>query len=175
MDKAAGEALEQLNDTSAIPGLVAVATGVRPPSARRAAKHALQHLLPLVGSDNTKTLTAEQERGLVQLILQNVRFEPLALTALKSLEFIGTGQSAAFIEKLIRGLDSPNDDLVPSTIRTEAQRLLPMLQERKRNEQQMAVLLRPAEPASQELLLRPAAEVKVDAEIEREQLLRPGE
>ena len=181
LDKAACFALVEIGDTAAIPELISAATTARAPSTRKLAAGALVKLVPLLQSPQAPELTAAQEKMLTGLIggsLQirfGVKDINVALASVKALEFLGTGQSASFIEKLTRGPDSPIDDLVPAAIRTEALRLLPILQERKRNEEQVAVLLRPAELVRQELLLRPASKVNMDDETERAQLLRPEE
>jgi len=89
--------------------------------------------------------------------------ESLAIPILGALEKIGTGSCVYVVENLSRSGNL--------RIREAANRILPVMRERNRNELAALTLLRPTvAPVPDELLLRPASNTESDSEI----LLRPS-
>lgn len=174
--KAASRALTAIQDKMSIPSLVEIALGTQTPAAQTYARTTLLALLPLVDAGDAGLLTGlgKTERLLTSAFSRHDADPPLILAILRALEFIGTGQSAPPVERLVNRRPTSHDALTFSEIRTEAERILPILKERQRQEEASSVLLRASNmpPVAPAQLLRPAR--YLDAEPE-EQLLRPTE
>jgi hypothetical protein len=100
-----------------------------------------------------------------RLFAYHVRTERLVLQSLQALEKIGTGEAVSSVEKVAR-------DGWTVSVRETAQQILPVLQERKRQENDPYILLRAAAlPQSGDHLLRAASSALHDHT--PEQLLRP--
>ncbi len=163
--------LMQIQDTGCIPSLIEVATEKYSSSSRIASETALRHLLPLLKTEEVGIYAGSTERRLGTLMhLHDSRISKQALLAL---EVVGTGQSAETVERFIRRrpLQYRTDDY--NMIRSIAERILPVLQERKSKEEAHSVLLRASENthASAATLLRAANSA---SDVPAEQLLRPG-
>lgn len=172
LNAAASSALISIKDPRSVPSLVEVATEKYSQSARYGATRALQEVLPVLSADDYGLLNSAVERRLTSMFaLHN---PPLILAAVRSLEFVGTGQSAGPVERLTRR-KAVASEAVFVQIRAEAQRVLPVLLDRKRLEEASSVLLRPshAAPDTGAALLRPASSLTAYEE-PVEHLLRPG-
>jgi hypothetical protein len=170
---AAADAIIRIKDPRYVRMLLNVATGRYPFWSKYGASRALVALLPLPGIAKRGKLSASEEHKLASLLGAN-RGE-LILAVVRSLEFVGTGQSINALERFIRHRpgDRDNDDTV--TAQTEAERVLPILQERRRQEQAASTLLRSSQVDEDtgERLLRPASDYACE-EAQVDELLRPG-
>jgi hypothetical protein len=172
--KAASEALIAIQDKRSLPSLIEIALGTQMPAAQPYAYRTLRFLLPLVNASDTGLLTG---LGKTERLLTSAfsRFDaPRILAALRALEFIGTGQSAYPVERLVQRRPTSHDALAFMEIRAEAERILPILQDRQRQEEASSLLLRASTmpPTVPEQLLRPAHYQDAKS---AEQLLRPGD
>lgn len=173
VNAAAANALICIKDPRSVPSLVEVATEKYSQSARAGAMHALRETLPSLNERDYGLLTGAVERRLTGMFAMHN--PPLILASVRALEFVGTGQSVGPVERLARR-KTASSAAVYSDIRTEAERVLPVLLERKRLEEASSVLLRPSQvaPDSSGVLLRPVSSLSAYEE-PVEQLLRPGQ
>jgi len=173
LSRAAAHALISINDVRSIPSLIEVATEEYPQAARNGACLALRSILPSLGPSDYGLLNGACERNLTGMFATHDASTILCI--IKALEFIGSGQSAGPVERLIRRKPTSHDAGLFAEARIEAERVLPILQERKRQEEAASVLLRPSQVTADTaaVLLRPATNLATYEE--GEQLLRPGQ
>lgn len=166
----ASAALGRLGSISSIPDLIDAAASNRVDAGKVGAANALIAVLRHVGPEHFGILDARAERLIERLL--GSRDISLAISLTRVLEYIGTGRSAAPLERLAELSD---DYYRAADIRAEARRVLPVLQERKRQEEAPTHLLRPAQAAGRgsDTLLRAAA-TNAENEESARQLLRPG-
>jgi HEAT repeat protein len=172
VNAAAADALICIKDPRSVPSLIEVATEKYAQSARASAMWALRETLPVLNTGDYGLLTSAVERRLTGMFaLHN---PPLTLASVRALEFVGTGQSVGPLERLARRRTA-SSAAIYADIRSEAQRVLPVLVERKRLEEASSVLLRPSQvaPDSSGILLRPVSSLSAYEE-PVDQLLRPG-
>ena len=130
---------------------------------KKAAQRVVLSLLPLLNHQDYGTLSPFQLQWLFRLLFHPRPY--IVLRVLRAMEYVGTSQAIPPIQRLLKRGKTPN-------IRSEAERILSILQERQHQEQAPTFLLRasamPQTPSEQ--LLRPAQETR---ETPPEQLLRP--
>lgn len=169
---AATTALGRLHVPQSV-GVLAKAVSDSSPNVRRAAVPALQSAISTLtpahygtlGGEVVPHLCAALERARERLSNDTRAAEALALSALTALENVGDGRAVTPVRRMVNtGWTAPVNAL--------ATRLLPILQERQRQEDAREMLLRGAmtPPPSSELLLRPAVTPPADPP---ELLLRP--
>jgi hypothetical protein len=173
VNSAATKALICIKDPRSVPSLVEVATEKYSPSARAGATLALRETLPILTTSDYGLLTGAVERRLTSMFA--VHNPSLTLATVRALEFVGTGQSVGPVERLARRKPLSNT-AVHAEIKAEAERVLPVLVERKRSEEASTVLLRPSQVAADTgaVLLRPVSSLTAYEE-PVDQLLRPGQ
>lgn len=171
--EAAADALINIKSPRCAANLIGVATGSFPVAARRSACRALVEILPSLNETHLGLLDGGMERSLTSLM--HVNYGSLTLSIVRALEFVGTGQSAAALERMVRRNLPAHAGPALTLAHSEAERVLPMLQERLRQEQATSMLLRPSQAGemSREGLLRPASAYDA-SETVAEELLRPG-
>ena len=129
---------------------------------REPAVAALMKVLPTVTEENPGRLSAHTQAGLFKLMYDCNRDDCLAI--LRALGRVGSGRAAASLESLmLRWQDG--------AVRREAERILPLLRERQRQDEAATVLLRAAE-CRVDALLRPA---QGGTAVNPEQMLRPAD
>ncbi len=167
---AASAALCRLKTVSSIPYLINAATVNRLDAGTVGAAKALLAILPYVGPNQYGMLDERTEKYVERLLSSSGI--PLVLALIRALEHIGTGKSVAPLERLAELSDGY--DRAPE-IRAEARRVLPVLQERKRQAEAHMHLLRPAQSGNtgSETLLR-ATSTQAENDESARQLLRPG-
>jgi hypothetical protein len=155
---AAVHSLGRLGEVESIEPVVGALLERRPfrrPAVRREAESALPALLSRLGPGDYGSVDAGTVRSLCALAAQGE--ETLALAALSALERVGGGAAAETVSLLSRDRrDHP-------ALVAEAGRVLPVLLERKRLEDQASTLLRVA-AAEEGSLLRPAGGASVEDE-----------
>ena len=143
------------------------------PSVRAGAEPALRLSLPVLTNEHYGTLGPSAMPALCHLLdykkerlfAYHVRTERLVLQTLQALEKIGTGEAAPSVGKVAQ-------DGWTASVRDLARQILPVLQERKRQENDPYILLRASTlPQSGETLLRAAPSALQDDA--PHQLLRP--
>lgn len=130
-----------------------------------ASRRALVTTLPTLTEEHYGTLSAETTPNLCHILEEICSAKPdFAVVLILALEKVGDGRAVETLENRLF--------LVPVAVRREADRILPLLRERKRQEEAQSMLLRASsEPSSpKEQLLRPVA--GAPAESAPEQLLR---
>jgi hypothetical protein len=145
-------------------GALAYAARDKDASIQNAAQKALSATLPTLTHKYYGTLETETIPNLCYVLEEVYATKPdFALVLLQALEKVGDGRAVYTLEHRLF--------LPPVAVRQEANRILPLLRERKRQEEASSMLLRassePATPAVE--LLRPAAQTRETAP---EQLLR---
>jgi len=173
VNASAANALICIKDPRSVPSLVEVATEKYSQSARSGAMDALRETLPVLTASDYGLLTGAVERRLTGMFAMHN--PPLILASVRALEFVGTGQAVGPVERLARRKPL-TQSLIYADIRAEAERVLPVLLERKRLEEASSVLLRPSQvaPDTGAVLLRAASSLSAYEE-PAEQLLRPGQ
>jgi len=119
---------------------------------RNPAHDALLRILPTLTEQHRGTLSAQTVPNLCRLLDDSEM--PTTLDILRALERIGDGRAVKPVQlTIIRwSLRLPN-----SAVRKEAERILPVLLQRQRQEQASSILLRAADHSLNEVLVRPAA------------------
>jgi len=189
LSKTAADALIALGATHTINSLILIASGRHTFYAIQAARRALKGLLLTVNETHAGLLSLEVERRLTTLLegcIGTLDYDQsthsdadpdidhndarLLFAGLRAMEFIGSGQSARFVEGLVNRRPTSNDAGQYMQVRLEAERVLPILQERRRHEEAYTLLLRPSQASAMggDVLLRPVTQ---HAELEG-QLLR---
>ncbi len=158
----AARSLGRLADPLASAVLARAATDARR-EVRQAAAVALPHALAAIGHEHLGALPPETTTNLCALLGRNN--SALEVLVLDALECAGTGAAAEPVRRLASRSKS-------GSIRDAAARVLPILDERLRQETSATRLLRPAGSpnASSDVLLRPASSATA---VPEEQLLRP--
>ncbi len=178
MITSAGDALESCVTADMLPALLDLYK--RNLTVRAAALPPLAIAVQQVAPNASVTLSADQERCLNQIIdgsahvESSIIYDQLVLNAIRSLEFIGTGRSAPFLEQFILSRPVAHDAGLRMNARTEAERVLPILRARRIEEEHAQLLLRAADHAPKDELLRAATNLP-DHETDRTELLRAGE
>ena len=128
------------------------------------ARRAVLHLLPLVTEDDAPRFSSATRQRLMEALGRNYDND-MDMALLRVLEWMGDGQVIPRVER-IAGRGATEE------LRAEAARILPVLQERQRQAQAPAMLLRPsqAQAAHPEQLLRPGCATDTTPAV---QLLRP--
>ena len=167
---ATAEALSALKDKNALPSLIQATYNSLSGPAQLAAQETLALLFSLIGPEDAGLISPRAERYLLADL--NANPPERTLRIVRALEFIGTGQAARPVSRLTRLRPGANDSFARMELRAEAERILPILEERSRQEQHAGLLLRAADhpPTPTEALLRPSQE---RLETPAEQLLRP--
>jgi len=165
---AAATALGRIGQPEGV-SFVAQALCDKSPLVRKAAQEALPLLLPRLTSDHYGLLASDLTPNLCRALRQEARkrepaSEEWTMALLQALEKVGDGQAVEPVQALTNAQ-------YPERIRQEAERILPVLQARRRQESDPKILLRgAATPASEpEELLRAAVN---STEEKPEQLLR---
>jgi hypothetical protein len=161
----AAEGVRLAGNKAYLPAVVEGAFGYNRMSPKPARK-ALLYLLPLLNAEDGARMDMGTRRQLMDALGHANNSRELELALLQSMEWVGTGQAVRKVEWLARR--GPT-----SAIRDEAARILPLLEERRRQEQAPATLLRASSiaPTHSYQLLRP---VHATDTTPIEQLLRPG-
>lgn len=148
----------------AIPPLAEAVQDISP-RVRQAAKRALQQTLPLLTAEYYGRVEPSTLSALCKMLSETD--EELVVTVLEALEKVGTGTVVSEVLRLTSGGATPR-------IRQTAQRVLPVLLQRRRQENDARMLLRPSpSPAiSAGTLLRP---ISCAATADPQVLLRPAE
>ena len=159
------DALAELRDKKALPSVIEAIHNAN--TAEKAKLHrTLALLLSLLGPEDAGLLSGHSLLRLTELLSQTESYQTFAI--LGALEHVGTGVCVPAIERLTKRGRTPE-------IRAHAERLLPVLEERRKREQAPTFLLRassaPRDP--KEELLRPVTDI--DPATPPEQLLRAGE
>jgi hypothetical protein len=143
---AAAVALGRLQSVEAI-GALTTALYDRSASVRRAAVSALKNILPLLTNAHYGQLGVQVIPNLCRALQHGD--ELLVLHVLSALELIGDGQATRPVEQMVRSGRTER-------LRNLAARVLPMLQERQRQEKASQMLLRAATPVAPgaDMLLR---------------------
>lgn len=163
VDRVRVEALRALGMRGAPGGLPAVLEAFANSSGqvRRASIEAMLRLLPRLSAAHYGTFGADVTAKLVGLLGYE---DALAGAALHALGAVGHGSAAKAVAQRL-------ERLPPGDLRETALRVLPVLEERLRRENEARTLLRPsAAPLQPETLLRPAGTGATDDE----RLLRPS-
>jgi hypothetical protein len=170
---AATDAIIKIKDPFSIPDLLYAATGPHRLWARRNSLDALTGILSALTDEHVELFDSATEKRLAGLIGADTN--RLTLAVVRALEYVGTGQSAIIVERFVRSNPARAYHESLATALNEAMRVLPILQERFRQEQAPSTLLRPSQPTEDtgEVLLRPAPEYAENLHVE--ELLRPGE
>ena len=146
---AAAVALGRLQSVEAI-GALTTALYDRSAGVRRAAISALKNILPLLIEAHYGQLGVQVIPNLCRALQQSD--ELLVLHVLSALELVGDGQATRPVEQMVKSGRTER-------VRNLALRVLPMLQERQRQEKASQMLLRAATPVAPgaDMLLRAAA------------------
>jgi len=161
---AAARALTKMSDPRSLPCVIEAAFGAN--RRQGEARRTLLALLPLLDAQAYGLLPAESLHRLYFALGNAPLSQELTLAIVRSLEWVGTGQAVAPVQRLVkRG--------ATAEIRSEAERILPCLLWRQQRETESTILLRAASRPSvgAEQLLRPAAAA---TDVAPEQLLRPS-
>lgn len=170
---AAADALDAIKDVRSVPSLIEVATGNYSLTAKSCAARALSTTLGEIRSEHQRMLDEHAERRLTSLF--TTHGGELILAAVRALEFVGTGQSVAPLDRLIRRRPAHFDAGMLMETRIEAERILPILLERRRREEATSTLLRPSNEVNCDpLLLRPIATASSVTQNQTSELLRPA-
>jgi len=135
------------------------------PRVRDAAKAALYTTLPVLTPDHYGALDSQAVPNLCRAL--NHAEERLVLAVLEALEKMGDGRALPHVARLAAGTRT-------SRIQQAAARALPVLQERRRQEQAPGMLLRPAEPPGIDASLVRAADLSL-RQVRYEQVILPPE
>lgn len=180
----AATALGRLKDRLGLDGLAQAAVDPSE-SVSHAAVAAIGNVLPLLTPEDYGRLRPETVPNLCQILsgyrLTEIRGEAGMILLLEALEKVGDGRAVEAVEALAAPTrfdtvrlqwsgpwNRPND-----RVRSTALRVLPILKERRRQEQDRSMLLRSSQTALvPEALLRPADDVSNPPS---EQLLRPNQ
>jgi hypothetical protein len=168
----AADAIISIKDPHTVPSMIHIATGGGPFWTRYGARSVLAGVLPELRSGHTGMINGDTEQELASLLGTNNG--ELVLAVVRSLEFVGSGKSADAVERFIyhRSRTIENDTMAMAAL-TEAERVLPILEERRRREQAPTTLLRASQPndGRDDGLLRPANEC-ANNELHADELLR---
>jgi len=167
LQKNAASALARYDDVRAV-GFLAEALEFDDKDVVKQAQEALTRLLPRLRASDHELLTNEQRRMLDRALLKN-RNADLSLAILTAYEQVGDLESVEVVERIASGKVRGVRD---QRIIQRAAELLPALRERAELVRAAQTLLRPAESADAELLLRPAHGAPTGA---AELLVRPVE